>query len=58
MASVFCKQGEYDKALKWYQRALDGSEKSLGMDHPHTVCIVRDLGALRSLAAGTLPKDP
>jgi len=58
MASVFDKQGEYDKALKWYQRALDGREKSLGMNHPVTARIVRDLEALRSLAAGTLTEAP
>ena len=58
MAAVFKQQGEYDKALKWYQRVLDGREKSLGMDHPHTALIVRDLAALRSLAAGTLLEAP
>ena len=58
MALVFANQGEYDKALLWYQRALDGREKTLGMDHPHTERIVRDLGALRSLAAASLLEAP
>jgi len=40
MALVFNSQGEYDKALKWYQRALDGQEKSLGKDHPSTLTAV------------------
>jgi hypothetical protein len=51
---VLNHQGEYDKALKWYQRALDGSQKTLGKNHPHSVRILRDLGALRSFAHGTL----
>jgi len=34
---VFSNQGQYDKALNWYQWALDGNEKTLGQDHPGTL---------------------
>jgi hypothetical protein len=44
MALVFDNQGEYGKALEWYQRALDGSEKTLGMDHPDTLGTVNNMG--------------
>ena len=37
MASIFGKQGQYEKALEWYQRALAGKEKALGVDHPDTL---------------------
>jgi tetratricopeptide (TPR) repeat protein len=33
MANVFYSQGEYSKALEWYQRALDSRENTLGKDH-------------------------
>jgi tetratricopeptide (TPR) repeat protein len=37
MAEVFFNQGQYDKALEWHGRALDGRERSLGKDHPQTL---------------------
>jgi tetratricopeptide (TPR) repeat protein len=42
MASVF----EYGKALEWYQRALDGFEKTLGKDHPSTLSTVHNMGSV------------
>ena len=42
MAMVFDKQGAYDKALKWYQRALEGREKPLGKGHPSTLTTVHN----------------
>ena len=35
--------GQYDKALKFYGRALAGEEKSLGVDHPNTLAIVYNM---------------
>ncbi|KAF8538700.1 hypothetical protein BDD12DRAFT_884441 [Trichophaea hybrida] len=43
MASVFDRQGDYGKALEWYQRALDGKEKTLGKDHPSTLDTVNNM---------------
>jgi tetratricopeptide (TPR) repeat protein len=44
MGLVFDNQGEYGKALEWYQRALDGCEKTLGKDHPSTLDTVNNMG--------------
>jgi tetratricopeptide (TPR) repeat protein len=33
---VFNEQGDYDKALEWYRKALDIDEKVPGKDHPDT----------------------
>ena len=35
--------GEYDKALEWYQRALEGREQALGKDHPSTLSTVNNM---------------
>ena len=43
MALVFGNQGEYEKALEWYQRALDGREKTPGKDHPSTLDPVHNM---------------
>jgi tetratricopeptide (TPR) repeat protein len=43
MGMVFNKQGEYGKALEWYQRALDGYEKTLGMDHSSSLNTVDNM---------------
>jgi hypothetical protein len=42
IAAILEEQGEY-KALEWYQRALDGYEKTLGKDHPDTLGTVHDI---------------
>ena len=43
MALVFDNQGQYDKALENYERALAGKEKSLGVGHPDTLTTVNDM---------------
>jgi tetratricopeptide (TPR) repeat protein len=43
MASVFDRQGQYDKALEWYGRTLDGYENTLGKDHPDTLTTVHNM---------------
>ena len=46
MAMTFEKKGEYDKALEWYQRTLDGWEKTLGKDHPETLTTVYNMASV------------
>src|SRR5258706_4087181 len=46
MALVFNKQGQYDKALTYYERALAGKEKSLGVDHPSTLATVHNMASV------------
>jgi len=43
MAVVFHSQGQYDKALEWYERALAGRVKSMGANHPRTQSTIRHL---------------
>ncbi|KAA8903433.1 hypothetical protein FN846DRAFT_813895 [Sphaerosporella brunnea] len=38
--------GAYSDALKWYQRALDGYEKTLGKDHPSTLDTVHNMACV------------
>jgi len=40
---VFNRQWEYEKALEWHQRALDGKEKTLGKDRPSTLDTVHNM---------------
>jgi len=37
IAGVYSNQGEYSKALEWYEKALAIYEKVLGKEHPNTV---------------------
>jgi len=60
MALVFDNQGEYEKALEWYQRALDGYAKTLGKDHHFTLTTVNKWpwcpitkGSMRRHSSGT-----
>ncbi len=46
MALVFDKQGRYDDALEWYERALAGYEKALGKDHPSTHRTVHNMASV------------
>ena len=41
--NVYTKHGRYDKALRYYKRALAGKEKCLGVDHPDTLATVNDM---------------
>ena len=43
---VFWHKGENDKALEWYQGALDGQEVALGKDHPRTLETVYKIATL------------
>ena len=38
--------GNYEEAEKLYKRAIEGSEKVLGAEHPDTLRIVSNLGVL------------
>jgi len=46
MARVFDNQGEYGKALEWYQRALDSCENNLGKDHPSTLYTISSMAVV------------
>jgi len=50
MACVFDKQ---EKALEWFERALAGREKALGLDHPSTQNSLRGLANLHNRARRT-----
>ena len=41
IAGVYSRQGAYERALEWCQRALPILERSLGTNHPNT-CVVRE----------------
>jgi len=43
MAAVFSTQGQYEKGLKWLERALAGRQKSLGVHHPDTLHAVSNM---------------
>ena len=53
MAIVFDSQGQYEKALECYERALAGREKALGVDHPRTQNTLRSLINLYQSAGQT-----
>jgi tetratricopeptide (TPR) repeat protein len=41
---VLVTMADYVTAMEWYQRALDGYEKTLGKDHPSTINTVNNMG--------------
>ena len=43
IAFIYNSQGEYDKAVYWYQKARDISEHVLGLEHPDTVAIYNNI---------------
>ena len=43
MENVYCKQGNYDKALKYYEKALTIRERVLAKEHPDTVMTYNNL---------------
>ena len=46
MALVYDNQGEYEKALEWYEKGLAIKLKTLGPNHPSTATTYFCLGAL------------
>eukprot|EP00164_Ancoracysta_twista_P003149 GFYU01004200.1.p1 GENE.GFYU01004200.1~~GFYU01004200.1.p1 ORF type:complete len:653 (+),score=233.34 GFYU01004200.1:98-1960(+) len=46
MARVYYTQGQYDDALRLYERALDIAEKTLGHDHPQSATILNNLSLI------------
>jgi len=40
LGDVYRRHGQHNKALGWYEQALAGSEKTLGVDHPDTLLTV------------------
>ena len=49
VAKSLNSMGDYDKALQWYQRALDGYEKTLRNDHPSTLNAVKNMASVFDL---------
>ena len=43
LGNVYREHGQYDKALKYYERALAGCEESRGVNHPSTLTMVHNL---------------
>ena len=43
IAYVFDNQGEYGKAMEWYERVLAGKEKFVGKYHPSTLGTVNNI---------------
>ena len=46
MAGLFEEQGDHDRALEYYRKALAIREKALGPDHPDTLDTVYNMGCL------------
>jgi tetratricopeptide (TPR) repeat protein len=46
VGSALRDMGNYRGALEWYQRALDGYEKTLGKDHPSTLDTVHNMASV------------
>ena len=46
LGNVYKAHGQYDKALKFYERALAGREQSLGVDHPSTLTTVDKMASV------------
>ena len=49
IAGVFYAQGEYEKALEYYEKALSIRTARLGKDHPDTKATIRAIERLKSL---------
>src|SRR5258705_167917 len=43
LGNVYWEHGRYDKALKYYERALAGREESLGVDHRETLTTINNM---------------
>ncbi|KAF2728891.1 hypothetical protein EJ04DRAFT_448464 [Polyplosphaeria fusca] len=46
LGSLYTDQGRLDDAERMYKRALQGTEKALGRNHPSTLDTVNNLGIL------------
>ena len=46
MAAVYDDQGDYEKALRYYKKALAIKERVLGADHPDTATTYYNMGLL------------
>ena len=46
IGAVYCSQGDYDKALEYYSKALAIKEKVLGLEHPDTATFYGNIGAV------------
>ena len=43
---MYEKQGDYEKAMEFYQKAIKISEQVLGEQHPNTVSTYNNLGGV------------
>jgi tetratricopeptide (TPR) repeat protein len=50
-ADSFLAQNKFDKALEFYQKALDIREKVLGKDHPETIKTMQRIGEIETAQA-------
>ena len=46
IAGVYARQGDYSKALEWYQKALAINEQGLGKDHPDTASTYNNIASV------------
>src|SRR5258705_9998923 len=46
LGNVYMEHRRYDKALKYYEQALVGHEKSLGVGHPDTLTTVNNMASV------------
>jgi len=54
-ADSYSNQGDYPKALEWFQKALEISEKVLGLEHPNIAIIYNNIALVYS-HQGDYPK--
>ena len=47
MALVYRDQGDYEKALKYFEKALDICTGKLGLNHPNTIVVKENLDDLK-----------
>jgi len=46
IAFIYSSQGDYPRALEWYQKAIAINEKVLGKEHPDTAAIYNNIAAV------------
>ncbi len=46
LGNLYLDQGKLDEAEKIYERALQGNEKALGLEHTSTLLTINNLGIL------------